>query len=79
MFTSAANAADLNLSDDEKSNGGGDRSDDDAENSTNQIDNDKEELDPSILENLPLDDSGDDLTEHHIGADGELAQVIKMK
>ena len=42
VFTSAANAADLDLSDDEKSNVGGDSSDDYTENSTNQKDNDEE-------------------------------------
>ena len=52
MFTLTDNAADLDISDDEKSNVGGDGSDDDFENSTNQRDNDKEELDPSSLENL---------------------------
>ena len=69
MFASATNAADLDIGDDDKSNGGGDSSDDDAENSTNQRDNDEEELDPSRLENLILDDSDDELTEHHAGAD----------
>ena len=72
-----ANASDLDLSDDEKSNGGGDSSDDDAENTTNQRDH-KEELDPSRLENLILDDSDDTLTEHHAGADGALEKLIKM-
>ena len=61
-MTSAANATDLGISDDEKSNSSGDISDDDAGNSTNQRDNDKEELDPYILENLILDDSDDELT-----------------
>ena len=79
MFTSAANAAELDISDDENSNDGGDNSDDDAENSTNQRDNDEEELDPSRLEINLLDDSDDELTEHHAGADGVLAQLIKMK
>ena len=73
----AANATDLDLSDDEKSNVGGDSSDDDAENSTNQRYNDEEELDPYRLEKLLLDDSYDELTEHHAGADGALAQIIK--
>ena len=41
--------------------------------------NDKEELYPYILENLLLDDSDDELTEHHAGADGSLAQLIKIK
>ena len=50
MFTSAANASELDLSGDEKSNCGGDSSD--AENSTNQRDNDEELLDPYTLENL---------------------------
>ena len=40
MFNSAANATEIDLSNDEKSDVGGDRSDDDAENSTNQRDND---------------------------------------
>ena len=79
MFTSAANTADLDLSDDENSNGGGDSSDDHSENSTNQRDNDEEELDPSRLENLLLDDSDDELTEHQAGDDGALEQLIKMK
>ena len=78
MFNSAANATEIDLSNDEKSDVGGDRSDDDAENSTNQRDNDEEELDPYRLEKLILDDSDDELTEHHAGADGELAQLIKM-
>ena len=79
MFTSTENATDLDLGDDEKSNGGGDSSDDDAGNIINQRDNDEEELDPYRLENLLLDDSDDELTEHHADADGELAQIIKMK
>ena len=74
----AANAAELDLSNNEKSNGDGDSSDDDAANSKNQRDNDEEKLDPSRLENLILDDSDDELTEHHTGADGALAQLIKM-
>ena len=41
VFTSAANASYLDISDDEKSDCGGDSSDDDAENSTNQRDNDE--------------------------------------
>ena len=73
------NVTDLDLSDDEKSNCGGDSSEHDAENSINQRDNDEEELDHYRLENLMLDDSDDDLTEHHAGADGSLAQLIKMK
>ena len=52
MFTSAANASYLDISDDENSNGGGDRSDDDAENITNQRENDEEELDPSIWQRI---------------------------
>ena len=64
MFTSASNATDLYLIDDEKINGVGDSSDDAAENSKNQRDNDEEELDPYRLENLLLDDSDDELTEH---------------
>ena len=79
MFTSAANAADLDLSDDEKSNGGGDSSDDDAEKNTNQSDNYEEGLEPSRLENLLLYDSDDELSEHHTGADRALAQLINMK
>ena len=74
----AANAAGLDISNDEKSNGGGDNSADDAENITNQRDNYKEKLDPYRLENLLLDDSNYELTEHHVGADGALAQLIKM-
>ena len=62
MFTLVENATDLDLSNDENSNGGGDNSDDYAGNSIDQIDNDKEELDPSRLENLLLDDSDDKLT-----------------
>ena len=46
VFASASNAADLDLSNDEKINGGGDISDYDTENSMNQRDNSKEELDP---------------------------------
>ena len=64
---------DLDLSDDEQSNVGGDSSDGDAGNSTNQRDNDEEELDPYRLENILLYDIDDDITEHHAGADGELA------
>ena len=79
MFTSAANATDLDISDDEKSNGSGDSSDNDAESSTNKRDNDEEELDPYSIENLILDDSDDELTEHHVGADGALAQLINTK
>ena len=77
MFNSAANATEIDLSNDEKSDVGGDRSDDDAENSTNQRDNDEEELDPYRLEKLILDDSDDELTEHHACADGAPAQIIK--
>ena len=62
VFTSTENTAVLDLSNDEISNGGGDNSDDYAGNSIDQIDNDKEELDPSRLENLLLDDSDDKLT-----------------
>ena len=58
-------------------NGSGDRSDDDYENSTNQRNNDEEQLDPYRLENLLLDDSDDDITEYHDGADGDLSQMIK--
>ena len=58
VFTSEANAADLDLRYKEKSSDGGDRTDDDAENNTNQ----SEELEPSRLENLLLYDSDDDLT-----------------
>ena len=74
----AANAADIDLSDDKNINGGGDSSDDDAKNSTNQRDNYEEELETSRLENLLFDDSGDKITENHTGADGALAQLIKM-
>ena len=73
MFTSAANATDIDRGEDENINGGGDSSDDDAENSTNQRDNDEEELDPYRLENILLYDIDDDITEHHAGSDGELA------
>ena len=52
MFTSEANAANLNLSEDAKINYGGDSSDDYAEKSTNQRGNDEEEIDPSRLENF---------------------------
>ena len=74
----AANADDLDLSDDEKSNVGGDSSYDDDGNRNNQRYNDEEELDPSRLENFLLDYSDDDLTEHHAGSDGEFAQLINM-
>ena len=70
---------DLDLGYDKKSNVGGDRSDDDAENITNQRDNDEEELDSYRLENLFLDDSDDELADHHAGSDGALAQLIKTK
>ena len=79
MFTSSANATDLDRSEDENINGGGDSSDDDAKNSTNQRDNDEEELDPYRLGNLLIEDSDDELTEHHAGADGALAQPINIK
>ena len=72
-----SNEDDIDLSDKEKSNCGGDRSAYDDENSTNQRDNDEEELDRSRIENLLLDDSDNELTEHHSGADGALAQPIK--
>ena len=42
VFTSAANASDLDLRDDKNSNGGGESSDDDDENTTNQSNNDEE-------------------------------------
>ena len=74
-----ANTDDLDVSDDKKSNSGGDRSDDDAENSTNQRYSDEEELDPPRLENIILDDSYYELTDHQAGADGALSQLIKMK
>ena len=74
-----ANAADLDLNNDKKSNGGGDSSDDDAENNTDQRDNYEEELDPSRIENLLLDDRDYELTEHHAGADETLVQLIKTK
>ena len=79
MFALAENASDLYLIDDKNSNGGGYSSDNDAENNTIQSDNDEEELDPSIFENILLDDSDDELTENHAGADGKIAQLIKMK
>ena len=79
MLASEANTDDLDLSDDKNINDGGDSSDDDAENSTNQRDNNKEELDLSRLENLLLYYSADELTEHHNGNDGSLAQPINMK
>ena len=75
----AANAADLDLRNNEKSNGSGDSSDDDAKSSTNQRYNDEEELEPYRLEKLLLDDSYNEPTEHHTGADGSLAQIINMK
>ena len=68
----AANADDLYLSYDENSNGGGDSSYYDAENSTNQRDNYEEELGPFILKNLFLYDSDDELTKNRAGADGAL-------
>ena len=43
---------------------------------TNQRDNDEEELDPSILENLLLDDIDDDLTENHPGSDANYLQPV---
>ena len=46
--------------------------------STKQRDNYEEELDPYILENLLLYDSDDEITEHHTGTGGELAQPINM-
>ena len=64
-----ANTADLDLRDDEHSNGAGGRSDNDAENSTNQRDNNKEELDPSRIERILLYYSDDELTDHHNGDD----------
>ena len=69
----------LDLSDDEKSNSDGDCSDDYSENSTNKRGNEEEELDPSRIEELLLDDSDDEQTEHHDGADRALAQLINMK
>ena len=74
-----SNATELDLSDDENSNGGGDSIDEDARNSINQRDNDEEELEPYRLEKLLLCDIDHELTEHHAGADGDLAQLIKMK
>ena len=50
MFTSADNATDLDISDDENINSGGDTSGYDDKNCTNQRDNDEEELDPYRLE-----------------------------
>ena len=79
MFTLAANEANLDLSDYEKSTDSGDSSDNDAENTTNQRDNYEEERDPSRPENLLLDDIDDEITEYHAGADEALAQLIKMK
>ena len=80
VFTSAANATEIYIGNDKNSNVCGDSSDDDdAENSTNQRDNNEEELDPYRIENLLLDDSNDELTEHHDGADGTLKQLINMK
>ena len=79
MFTSAANAADIDLSDDGNSNVGGDRSDDNSEDIKNHRDNDEEELEPYILENLLWDNSDYELTEKNTGSDGELAQLIKTK
>ena len=79
MFTSSENATEIDLSDDKNSNVSGDSNDDDAENSTNQKDNDEEELEPYKLKNLLLDDSDDDLTDHQAGADGALSQLINMK
>ena len=73
MFNLAEIAADLDLIHDEKSNGNGDSSDDDYENSTNKRDNGKEELNPSRLENLILNYSDYDLTENHAGTDGSIA------
>ena len=78
IFALEANAAEIDLSDDKNSNGCGDSSDGDA-GKKNQSDNDEEELDPSILDNLILDDSDDELTEHHTGAYGSPAQLIKKK
>ena len=74
-----ANAADLDISNDEKSNVGGDSSYDDAENITNQRDNDEKELYLSRLENLLLDDSDDEITDHQAGSYGALSQPINMK
>ena len=79
LFTSAANAADIDLSDDENSNDGGDSSDDDAEKNIDKRNNYEEELDPSRIENLLLDDRDYELTEHHAGADETLVQLIKTK
>ena len=39
----------------------------------------KRNLTPSRLKNLLLDDSDDELTDHHDGANGALAQLINMK
>ena len=79
MFTSADNGTDLDIIDNEMSNGGVESSDDDAENSTDQRDNDEEKLDSYILEKLILDDNDDELTENHAGADEALVQLINMK
>ena len=78
VFTLASNEADLGLSNDKNSNGGGDISDDNTENNTNQSNNNEDELDPSRLENLLVDNSDDEATEHHAGADRSLEQPIKM-
>ena len=75
----AANATELDLSDDKNINNGGDSSDDDAENITNQRDNYEEELEPYRIENLIFDDSDGELTEHHAGSDWEFKQLINMK
>ena len=69
MFTSADNADNIDLGDDENINGGGNSSDNDAENRTNQRDNNKEELDPSRIERILLYYSDDELTDHHNGDD----------
>ena len=75
----AANVVDLDFIGNGNSNVSGDRSDDDAGNRKNQRDNDKEKLDPSIIENLLIYDSDDELTDHHAGADGTISQLIKTK
>ena len=78
MLTSKSNSIDFDLSDNENSNDSGYSSDDDAKNRTNQIDNDEEKICPYGIENLCLDHSNDELTEHHTGANGALSQRIKI-
>jgi len=59
----------------------------DEEASSNEIDEDSVELDPTQLENMLLEDSDAEMSdsgphgvlEHHAGADKALAQLIKLK